>query len=50
MAKKRHPRHPKERNILKAIRRTPPVIGGEELPTTRKQVAPKRARKTRKKR
>jgi hypothetical protein len=29
MAKKKHPRHPKEHDLLKAIQRTPADVGGE---------------------
>ena len=41
MAKRAHPRHPKEHDILKAIRRTPPLIGGE-LPARKERRAQKR--------
>ncbi|MGE3513078.1 MAG: hypothetical protein AB7N65_29805 [Vicinamibacterales bacterium] len=43
MAKKKHPRHPKEHDLLKAIRRTPPDVGGE-LAGAKKSARPKKKR------
>jgi hypothetical protein len=40
---KKHSRHPKEHDILKAMRRTPAIVGGE-LPAAKK-AAPKRKKR-----
>jgi hypothetical protein len=46
MAKKKHPRHPKEHDLLKAIRRTPADVGGELL-GAKKAARPKKAKRPR---